>query len=36
MDGTPVHYLIIHSNLEGEAQLVTEALLLGNVRADFP
>lgn len=36
MDGTRGQYLVIHSNLEGKAQVINEALLAGDMQADFP
>lgn len=29
-------YLVIHGHLQRKAQVVAEALLVGNVQADFP
>lgn len=36
MGGTLGQYLVIHSDLEGKAQVVAQALLVGDVQADLP
>lgn len=35
-DGNPGQYLVIHSDLQGEAQVVAEPLLAGGIQADLP
>lgn len=34
-DGGAAQYLVVHGDLEGKAQVVAEALLAGDVQADF-
>lgn len=34
--GPPGQYLVVHGNLQGKAHVVAEALLVGDVQADFP
>lgn len=35
MDETPGQYLVVHSNLEGKAQVISEPQLAGDMQADF-